>query len=179
MTVRHGPPIRILTSPPSQSVKAGQQASFTVSVVRDDNSFIAPVLLSCPGGLPAGASCSFSPPTVTPGPNAVVATLTVQTGGSSVAAGGNLEAQHVNAALAIWLPFPLIGLAGAGLVRRKGTRLKSAMALLCIVCSFATFLGGCAALTQHSVTPQGTYIIVIAGSTSEGAQQTTAMLTIQ
>lgn len=68
-----------------QSVSAGQSATYTVSVSPTAfGPFTNPVALSC-SALPAGASCSFSPATVTPGAAGQTSTLTVSTSGSSLA----------------------------------------------------------------------------------------------
>lgn len=70
-------------SPQSATVKAGQSATFvlTINPVGDLASTVG---FSCTG-LPAGANCSFSPASLTPGINPVSTTLTLTTTASSAA----------------------------------------------------------------------------------------------
>jgi uncharacterized protein (TIGR03118 family) len=68
----------IVASVPSLSLRAGQSASMTVNVT-PQMGFSAPVSFSC-SGMPSGASCLFSPPTVTPIGGAMASTtLSVST----------------------------------------------------------------------------------------------------
>jgi hypothetical protein len=71
-------------SPQSATIKAGQSATFNITVnpVGDLTSTVG---FSC-SGLPAGASCSFSPGSLTPGTNPVSTTLTLTTTAQSTAA---------------------------------------------------------------------------------------------
>ena len=72
------PDFSIAVSPTSVTVTRGEVATYTVTITPEGPSFDNPVLLSC-SDLPAGASCAFSPGTVTPGASAVTSTLTVST----------------------------------------------------------------------------------------------------
>jgi hypothetical protein len=71
-------------SPQNATIKAGQSATFNITVnpVGDLTSTVG---FSC-SGLPAGASCSFSPGSLTPGTNPVSTTLTLTTTTQSTAA---------------------------------------------------------------------------------------------
>ena len=64
-------------SPASGSVSAGNSVT-TVVGITPDNGFSQTVSFSC-SGLPSGASCSFSPTTVTPAGAGASTTLTIQT----------------------------------------------------------------------------------------------------
>lgn len=65
--------------PAAQSVIAGAPATYTVTVTAA-NGFSSPVALTCAAlGLPAAASCAFTPTPVTPGVTAATSTLTVST----------------------------------------------------------------------------------------------------
>jgi len=70
----------VAASPGSMSVSAGGSGTTTVTVT-PANGFNAAVSFSC-SGLPAGATCSFSPATVTP-PGTTSTTLTVATSSST------------------------------------------------------------------------------------------------
>ena len=64
--------------PSTATVTAGQAAHYQVSVTPQSGPFANAVTLGC-SGLPQGASCTFSPATVTPGASAVQVALTVTT----------------------------------------------------------------------------------------------------
>lgn len=74
----------ITGSPQNATVRAGQSATFNITItpVGDLTSTVG---FSC-SGLPAGAACSFSPATLTPGTNPVSTTLTLTTTAQSTAA---------------------------------------------------------------------------------------------
>ena len=65
-------------SPLSESVVRGNSATFTVSTSVLGGAFTNFVALSC-AGLPAKASCSFSPSSVVPGANGATSTMTITT----------------------------------------------------------------------------------------------------
>jgi hypothetical protein len=70
-------------SPGSVTVTAGQPATFQVTLSPQGGAFANGVALGCVN-LPPGASCSFSPPTLTPGTSPAQATLTIATAGRGV-----------------------------------------------------------------------------------------------
>ena len=76
----------IAISPDAATVSAGGSGSYTVTVTPDAGagSFSSAVSFAC-SGLPSGASCAFSPTTVTPDDAAATTTVTVSTA-STVAA---------------------------------------------------------------------------------------------
>jgi hypothetical protein len=65
-------------SPGSATVTAGQSAAFVVTVSPQGGPFTGNITLSC-SDLPFQASCSFNPPTLTPGTTSKQSTLTVST----------------------------------------------------------------------------------------------------
>jgi parallel beta-helix repeat protein len=72
----------IAASPASASVKHGQSVKFTVTVNPLGGSFSSAVALSC-SGLPSGASCTFSPSSLTPGERGATSVMTVSTVGKT------------------------------------------------------------------------------------------------
>ena len=76
-----------LSAPPSETLinlVAGQSGTVSLSIL-PENGFSAQVNFTC-SGLPVGATCSFSPSSVTPnGLAAASSTLTIDTTGTSVA----------------------------------------------------------------------------------------------
>jgi hypothetical protein len=77
------PAFTIAPSPSSLTLTAGQSGAVAISVT-PLNGFNSQVSFSC-SGLPSGASCSFSPPTVTPVGGMASTTLTVTTSTTTVA----------------------------------------------------------------------------------------------
>lgn len=77
-----GADFSIAASPTSASVKHGQSVKFTITVSPVGGAFSSSVGLTC-SGLPSGASCGFSPSSVTPGANGATSTLTVSTMGKT------------------------------------------------------------------------------------------------
>jgi hypothetical protein len=75
------PDFSIAPSPSSFTVTAGQSGNTTITVT-PANGFNSAVSFSCLSGLPTGASCGFSPTTVTP-PGTTSTTLTVYTSANS------------------------------------------------------------------------------------------------
>src|SRR5207253_9522681 len=65
-------------SPTSATVTAGESASYQVSVAAQGGPFASAVTLAC-ANLPVGATCSFNPPTVSPGGGSAPSTLTIAT----------------------------------------------------------------------------------------------------
>lgn len=64
-------------SPSNATVISGSSTSYAISVT-GVNGFSSPVSLAC-SGLPSGASCSFNPPSVSPGSSPATSTVTVST----------------------------------------------------------------------------------------------------
>jgi VCBS repeat protein/Big-like domain-containing protein/FG-GAP repeat protein len=71
-------------SPASATIKAGQTATFTITV-SPVNGLNSAITFAC-SGLPAASSCNFSPASLTPGGSPVSTTLTITTTAPSAAA---------------------------------------------------------------------------------------------
>jgi hypothetical protein len=113
-----------------QTVTAGQTAGpYNVIVQPVGTSFNNPVTLSCTGGLPAGAQCSFTPNPVTPGNNAADVVLSIAT--AAVAPGARKPARQIAA-----FSFYVMGLMMPGIVvlwrrtRRRRRNWRSVLTLL-------------------------------------------------
>jgi len=126
-------------SPTSATIKQGQSAAFALTVT-PLNGFNQAVSFTCTG-LPAGASCTFVPPSVTPKGAPVTTTLTVTTAPSTHAGlykpANWLWAQGGMFALAMLL-FP-------GALRRNLSKRKQlAVALmLLVILQFVSLLIAC------------------------------------
>jgi hypothetical protein len=161
-----------------QTVKPGGSAEYTikVSVTPNGDIFDNPVTLSA-SGLPAGATASFSPVTVTPGTSTVASTMTVHT-------------STANALLAPFkggskwpIPSSLALVFGGAwaLFRRKHserfTRVVSLALLLAAIGAATMGLMGCGAGFAQ-VQPK-TYTITVTGTSGEQTQTTTVQLTVE
>lgn len=159
-------------SPSTLTVARGQSATLQVSVSASGMSVNTPVALAC-SNLPAGATCSFSPSSVTPGQGTARANLTITASG--------LAANRPSGPLyAVWLPF---GFAGMFLLESRKLR-KAALAvlmlgLLLVACS----CGGGSMMASPSnmsqAVAQGTYAVTISGNSSAAQNSTTVMLSIR
>src|SRR5262249_9540987 len=125
--------------------KRGDAASFTVTAV-PQNGFNSAVALSC-SGLPAGASCAFSPASVTPNNGAATANLKITTTSASAV----LKTDPTFYALCLpALSFCLVGL--SWLPQRVHRRKLVVIAVLLIV-AFVIVQAGCGGGSKNGNTP--------------------------
>jgi hypothetical protein len=124
-------------SPQSATIRAGQSATFNLTV-NPIGDLASTVGFSC-SGLPAGASCTFSPASLTPGINPVSTTLTLTTTAPATGNPFNLPQ-----------PGPLVytyALAGLGLLLLlaafPGRKTVRRAAFLWAATAFALLLGSC------------------------------------
>lgn len=179
-------------SPGSAAVAAGQSATYTVSVT-GQSGFSSAVTLACAAGLPMGASCSFSPASVTPGTNAVTSTLTITTSAVSASLHRPWPASPAAPLFAFWLSLPGMGLLGMVHVARDSKQrripfwLLSALLLALLVLAAC---GGGPATAPSNTPPQppggsttptsaGSYTITVVGTSGSTQQSTTAGLVVQ
>jgi hypothetical protein len=159
------------------TVKAGQSVSAPINATGAAG-FSGAVTFACTG-LPANASCSFSPASINVSGTAAVPTLlTVNTAASSTA---NLQRQDGGSGFGT-VAYSL-GLAGLMLlwpIRRRGARL-SAM----LICSFALAaigLTGCSSGSGATPTPEtttGTYSFTVTASSGNVKAQSSFTLVVQ
>ena len=100
------PDFSVSSSPASITVTAGQSGTTSISIT-PQNTFNSAVSFAC-SGLPAGASCTFSPDTVTPSGGSTSTTLTIATSAANAALRRNQRPLVPIAALAcafLWLSF--------------------------------------------------------------------------
>jgi uncharacterized repeat protein (TIGR03803 family) len=176
-------------NPTSMTITAGQsgQATFTVT---PQNGFDSQVTLSC-SGLPAEATCSFNPTSVTPnGSSAATSTLTITTTAASAAAARRAALYSVRPFYALLLlPGMMVVLGGISRKERASRGLR-ALALLVILGGLGAGLTSCGSSSGGSSggggggggntgTPAGTYTVTVTASTSgTGSSGQTANLTV-
>jgi uncharacterized repeat protein (TIGR01451 family) len=159
---------RIITKASSLSVIAGSIASLDFTV--ESGPAVGLISFSC-SGLPIGASCSFNPASENKPTATVTMTVTTTPFSSSVVPFGGNRMTLVDAVL-----FPLLGLAGLGLVMKKGKQMRLAMLLtgLLVLLIFA----GCGGVSRSQSTPAGTFPITVKATSPTGQASTIVNLTV-
>lgn len=163
-------PLTIVTTPAagqptSQTVSPGGTATFSLALNANTGSPHDAITLSCQqSSLPSGASCSFTPPTVTPSSSPVSFSLSVSVPSSSA----SLSNANTHS---LWLATQLyfgVGPLGALLLLRRKRRnqlrwLELAMVALLLLSVAGCGGGGSSGSTSH---PPQTYNIHIQGTTA-------------
>jgi N-acetylneuraminic acid mutarotase len=162
------PSYTVTFSPSSLTITAGQSGTTTVTVT-PQNGFNSTVSFGC-SGLPTGATCSFSPASVTPSGAPATTTLTVST--SATSAGLRHNPLFPAATLAA-------GLFCFGFRKRRSRQLL----MLLAVCGFGLgLLNGCsgASSSTSGQSTQATSSTITVTTTSGSLQQTSSFtLTVQ
>jgi Chitobiase/beta-hexosaminidase C-terminal domain len=172
------PDFEVTVNPTSLTIVAGQsgQATFTVT---PENGFNSAVSFSC-SGLPAEASCSFNPASVTPNGAAVTSTLTVTT----TAAGSALRWPGGSPNFPAYAALTMIGFASIFVARKRRRHVLATIqfAALCVFLAIASGLASCGGNGTgggNQGTPPGTTAIsVSAGAGGAGGTNHAVTLTI-
>ena len=165
------------TAPPAQTASPGGTATYSIQLNANSGDPKYAITLSClASSLPANASCSFSPATITPGPLPVPFTLTVTIPASSA----SLENFKRTRAHLLFAFVPLVGIlfSCVGVRNARGRWLG-----LVVICVFMVGLNGCGGGSSSPAATGGvTYNIQVQGKTSAQPNPvtlTTASLTVQ
>lgn len=170
----------ISLSPTSGSVAQGSSATTTVSIT-PSGGFNQQISFSC-SGLPANASCAFSPATVTPsGASAVTTTLTVKTGTASAALGRPAIPLRGSSTE---VPIALGFLGGAGLLGfslSRWRRTKSfgfmCLGMVATLTLFVCSIAGCGSSSPK--TSGGTYTVTVTATAGSDVHTADYTLTVQ
>ncbi|MFB3814291.1 MAG: PKD domain-containing protein [Terriglobales bacterium] len=153
-------------------MRGTRAASYSVSAAPQFG-FRQAIALSC-SGLPSGASCNFSPSTITPSDGPVTAQLSIQRNSVS-----RLQQRMVLLALCQ----PLAGVALFAWARkRRGLKYWGMWSLLAFLGLLAACGGGQLPTRQSSskaALASGTYIITVTGTSGGLQQSATATLTVE
>lgn len=164
-------------TPAVTNIVAGQSTSYTVTA-SSVNGFNLPITLNCSSGLPANASCSFSPATVTPAPgvsptSVMTISTTAHKGSSRVAPLDGRRAFQPGGPVGMMVMLSAIGVLAlislALALRRRPLAWAMLGAVLLLLALFAVgcnqgyygFVGGNPAPTGS---PSGVYTVVVTGT---------------
>ena len=165
------PSFNVVSPTPPQTVLPGGAANYTINVNPLNGSYTGAVTLSA-SGLPAGATASFVPPSVTPGSAGATSTMTIQT-----------STQTASAKSSSWpLAAPVLSLIGLFFVPGKRRRRWLTLAVLLFASLGAlTALSACGGGFQLPGSAAIPHTITVNGANSGGVivSTTTVQLTVQ
>ena len=168
----------VTASTSSATVKGGENATYSLSVSPVGGSFSNAVNLTC-SGLPAGASCSFSPSAVTPGTKSTTVTLTIatKTNSAELIPALPLSPHRVSA---VWIQFQAFGLFGivvaGGAKRSKRLTIFILLALLVLGMLCMSGCAGGTGIAPQTGSSGTTYTVTVTGAS--GALQHSLPLTL-
>lgn len=170
----------VQATPATQTVTAGNQATYSVTVtpIGVNLAFPNSVSLGPCTGLPAGASCVFAQNPIPNLNGAQNRTLEITTT-PRVTTPASLF-RHSNIFYALWLPVSGLAFVGVGVTRKRRWLIG-----VFIVCTLGTMLlqSGCGSYSSNSSTttgtPAGTYTVTIPATSGTATRNTTVTLTVQ
>jgi hypothetical protein len=142
----------------------GQTAVFGFNITPVDGSFDFPIVLSATG-LPAGATVTFNPATVTPGSAATTFNMTIQTAATALLRRNELLRGGETAAFALFLlPF-------GRRVRRARGKLRASLVACFSLIGLAALVGmtGCGSGSGFFGQPQKSYTVTVTGTATSGS----------
>ena len=173
------PDFTLSVSPASTSAKAGQAASYGITVTPVNGAFTSAINFAV-SGLPAKTSFVFSPASVTPGQNPATSKLEVVTTPGDPFLTKNVKTNgmpwHSTPAYSFFLP--ITGLLFSGLAFRNRKAGKRWLLVLLMLAGSGFALYGCASARnfQNLGTPPGTYSVTV--SATSGGVQHSATVTL-
>jgi hypothetical protein len=178
-----GPSFGFGVSPANASLHAGGQTVINLNISPNNGPFNSAVSLACQSGLPAGAACTFSPSSVTPGSATASSTLTI----STTAAVAGLQTERLRKVFplyALWIGLPGFLFTA---VRRKASAKRKWIGGLtaCFVLSVLALQVACGGGSSSSGGPQaqatqaGTYKISIAATSGNVQHSIPVTLTVE
>jgi len=168
----------VSASPNSQTVTAGNQATYTVTVTPTGVIPESVSLGSCTG-LPAGAGCAFSG---NPIPNlnnlAQSRTLNITTQTRVTTPAGLLRSRSIF--YAFWLPISGLAFVGVGVSRRR--RWMVGVSIV-VILAFTVFQAACSSYSSSTATtagtPAGTYTVTLNATSGTATRSTSVTLVVQ
>lgn len=172
----------VATSPSTQTVTAGQSATYTITVAQQFGAFTNPVSLAC-SDLPSLTSCSFSQPSVTPGSSSATSTLTISTTAASFVFPMPSPKSPRAPLFAAWIG--LLGVLIFATILAKKSRHKLAFGfafsalLICLVSPIVACGSSNTNGTHSAGTQTGTYTVKVMGTSNQLQHSTPVTLVVQ
>lgn len=166
---------------PSASVKAGQAATYTISVGQQFGAFTNPVSLAC-SGLPSLTSCSFSQPSVTPGSGSTTSTLTISTTAPSSVFPASPRGYPNLPIFSAWLGLLFILSVAAIWAKRSQRKLAFGFAFSALLICVASAIVACGTASKGPTNPgttPGSYTVTVTGSSNQLQHSINVTLTVQ
>jgi len=168
----------VSASPNSQTVTAGNQATYTITVTPTGVIPESVSLGSCTG-LPAGAACAFSG---NPIPNlnnlAQSRTLNITTTPRVTTPAGLLRDRSIF--YAFWLPVSGLAFVGVGVSRKRRWMLG---VFIAAILAFTIFQSACSSYSSNPATttgtPAGTYTVTLNATSGSASRSTSVTLIVQ
>ncbi len=163
------------------TISAGSTARYVVTIT-PAGGFNQAVTLTCSTGLPALATCSFSPTSVTPHDAPITSNLSIATTAPVVCTAGGVRRPGLHPGLfyALWLP--VLGIA-AGCAGQQRKRIARSLGLLGLGLAFLLMLPGCGSgkpsCTPRSGTPSGNHVVTVTATAGTLQHTTTITLSVQ
>jgi uncharacterized repeat protein (TIGR01451 family) len=165
-------------SPSSNSVVAGNTASYQITLAPLGGIYSASISLAC-SGIPTASSCNFTASPVTlPGNSRGSSTLNITTTIRPITTTSNSILRHF---YALWFFVPGLAVFAFGSADRRRRRIAG-MLLLCAIFSLLIFLPACSHSTVQppvSGTPAGTYSINVTATSGTDAKTQSIQLTVE
>ena len=174
----------LIASSSTVSVTPGQAASYSLSFSPVGAAVGQDFTFTC-GNLPAGTSCTFSPPTATAQAGGMTVQMTINT------STGTAAALHKSGPAWLAMVIPILPLVLIGGVPRKRGSLLLLLGLLIVICSISCGGSGTSrTLTSTSnssapptpstgATSAGTYTVLVHAQSGAQESSTTVQLTVQ
>ncbi len=174
-----GEDFAVFGSPSSSTVRAGQTATYTLTITPEGGMFPNPVSFAC-SGLPALSSCSLSPTSVTPGSDSVASTLAITSTAPVFALVPPISGVGTRT---LWVGVLVLVTLGIVTVKRRSLAFALPAAVLAVLlvaqvgCGGGRGGGGPRLVSPG--TPAGTYSITVTGTSDPLQHSTTLTLVVQ
>lgn len=162
----------------SATVSAGGTATYQLSIAPVGGSFSSAISFTC-AGVPAFASCSVSPTSVTPNSGTASITVSLKTSGATAQV-LTPTSSFASTLAGIWL-MPGLGALGLCLSPQQRRKRSALVLLLVMLLALVLLAVGCGSSNSHPApagnsTPSGNYTLLVIGSS--GSVQHFSSLTV-
>lgn len=180
-----GSSFSVTANPPTVTVTRGQTASTQITITPENGTVAASITFACVN-LPSQATCTFSPPSVTPGGNPQ--TVTVTFGATAPSHAPPRTAPPVTPWPLLWLALAMLFAAMGQMLlqRRRKMRLVHAVVFLAVIGLLAAMVacgggGGSSGPPPNTNpgTPTGSFAVNIVGTSGQTTNFTTITLAVQ